>query len=130
MPQVLSPDDLRLAAEAYDKALGSLPPETFELQPYAVRRMVAVSIMDAVLSGVHDVARLHDEALASVSSTVAIGTAHRVGHPGWMSRNQAEARPDTPDQAGVGRSRRGSGLASTNPARASRASSRISGVGS
>ena len=79
MPQVLSPDDLRLAAEAYDKALGSLPPETFELQPYAVRRMVAVSIMDAVLSGVHDVARLHDEALASVSSTVANGTAHRVG---------------------------------------------------
>src|SRR5215204_3549393 len=100
MPQVLSPDDLRLAAEAYDRVLGSLPPEAFELQPYAVRRMVAVSIMDAVLSGVHDVARLHDEALASVSSTVANGTAHRVGHPGRTSRNQAKARPDTPDQAG------------------------------
>jgi hypothetical protein len=87
--QVLSPDELRLAAEAYDKALRSLPPEAFELQPYAVRRMVAVSIMDAVLSGVHDVARLHDEALTSVSSTVASGTAHRVVPPGSNGCNQA-----------------------------------------
>ena len=38
MSQVLLPNDLRLAGEAYDKALGSLPPEAFELQPYAVRR--------------------------------------------------------------------------------------------
>ena len=68
MPQVLSPDDLRLAAEAYDKALGSLPPEAFELQPYTVRRMVAVYVIDAALSGVRDPARLRDGALEYVSS--------------------------------------------------------------
>ena len=75
MSQALLPNDLRLAGEAYDKALGSLPPEAFELQPYAVRRMVAVYVIDAVLSGVRDVARLREGALEYVSSTVAKGTA-------------------------------------------------------
>jgi hypothetical protein len=74
MSQVLLPNDLRLAGEAYDKALGSLPPEAFELQPYAVRRMVAVYVIDEVLSGVRDLARLREGALVYVSSRVAKGT--------------------------------------------------------
>ena len=73
--EVLLPNDLSLAAEAYDKALGSLPPEAFELQPYAVRRMVAVYVIDEVLSGVRDLARLHEGALEYVRSTVAKVTA-------------------------------------------------------
>ena len=68
MPQVLLPNDLNLAAEAYDKALGSLPPEAFELQPYTVRRLVAIHVIDAALSGVRDPARLRDGALEYVSS--------------------------------------------------------------
>jgi hypothetical protein len=68
MPQVLLPNDLNLAAEAYDKALRSLPPEAFELQPYTVRRLVAIHVIDAALSGVRDPARLRDGALEYVSS--------------------------------------------------------------
>jgi hypothetical protein len=74
MPQVLLPNDLNLAAEAYDKALGSLPPEAFELQPYTVRRLVAIHVIDAALSGVRDPARLREGALEYVRSTVAKGT--------------------------------------------------------
>ena len=75
MPQVLLPNDLRLAGEAYDKALGSLPPEAFELQPYTVRRLVAIYVIDAALSGVRDLARLREGALEYVRSTVAKVTA-------------------------------------------------------
>ena len=73
--QVRLPNDLRLAAEAYDKALGSLPPEAYELQPYTVRRMVAAYVIDAALSGVRDLARLRDGALEYVRSTAAKGAA-------------------------------------------------------
>src|ERR671913_109181 len=73
MPQVLLPNDLRLAAEAYDKALGSLPPEAYELQPYTVRRLVAIHVIDAALSGVRDPARLREGALEYVRSTAANG---------------------------------------------------------
>jgi hypothetical protein len=75
MPQVLLPNDLNLAAEAYDKALGSLPLEAFELQPYTVRRLVAIHVIDAALSGVRDPARLREGALEYVRSAVAKGTA-------------------------------------------------------
>ncbi len=75
MPQVLLPNDLNLAAEAYDEALGSLPPEAFELQPYTVRRMVAVYVIDAALSGVRDITRLREGALEYVRFTVAKGAA-------------------------------------------------------
>ena len=74
MSQVLLPNDLRLAGEAYDKALGSLPPEAFELQPYTVRRLVALYVIDAALGGVRDLARLPEEALEYVRSTVARAT--------------------------------------------------------
>jgi hypothetical protein len=75
MPQVLLPNDLNLAAEAYDKALRSLPPEAFELQPYTVCRLVAIHVIDAALSGVRDPARLREGALEYVRSTVAKGAA-------------------------------------------------------
>jgi len=68
MLQVLLPNELNLAAEAYDKALGSLPPEAFELQPYTVRRLVAIHVIYAALSGVRDPARLRDGALEYVRS--------------------------------------------------------------
>ena len=75
MPQVLLPNDLNLAADAYDKALRSLPPEVFELQPYTVRRLVAIHVIDAALSGLRDIARLRERALEYVSSAVAKGAA-------------------------------------------------------
>ena len=63
MPQTLLPDDLRLAAEAYDQALTSLPPEAYPLKPYSVRRLLALHVMDEALGGVRDPALLRDGAL-------------------------------------------------------------------
>jgi hypothetical protein len=78
MSQVLSPNDLRLAAEAYRKALSSLPAEAYELQPYAARRMVAIHVIDAALDGVRDPDRLRDRALEYVRSVIAKGTTRPV----------------------------------------------------
>ena len=75
MSQVLIPADLRLVAEAYDKALSSLPAEAYELLPYEARRLVAVHVIDAALSGERDPVRLRDGALEYVRSTAAKGTA-------------------------------------------------------
>jgi hypothetical protein len=69
MQQVLFPDDLRLTAEAFDKALGLLS-EAFDLQTATVRRLVALQVIDAALSGERDPARLRDKALACVHSVV------------------------------------------------------------
>ncbi len=73
MRQVLLPNDLRLAVEAFDEALGLLPPEAYELQPYTVRQLIAAYVIDAALSGVRDLAHLRDGALEYIRSTVAKG---------------------------------------------------------
>src|SRR3712207_6101748 len=65
--QVLSPDDLRLAADAFDAALQSLPAQVNELAPYTARRLLARYVIEKALSGVLDPIRLRDEALAAVS---------------------------------------------------------------
>ncbi len=63
MSQILLPDDLRLAAEAFDEAVNSLPPEAYELRCHAVRRLLALHVMDEALGGVRDPALLRDGAL-------------------------------------------------------------------
>jgi hypothetical protein len=75
MSQARAPNDLRLAAEAYDKALSSLPAEAYERQPYEARRLIAIHVIDAALSGERDPVRLRDGVLEYVRSTVTKGTA-------------------------------------------------------
>jgi len=64
--QVLSPDDLRLAGDAFDEALRSLPPEAHDLKPYTARQLLARYVMEKALSGIRDPARMRDGALASI----------------------------------------------------------------
>ncbi len=66
-PQVLSPDDLRIAADAFEEALQLLPPEAHELEPYTARQLLARYVIDNALSGVRDPIRLRDGALDYVS---------------------------------------------------------------
>jgi hypothetical protein len=75
MSQFLIPADLRLVAEAYDKALSSLPAEAYELQPYEARRSIAIHVIDAALGGERDPVRLRERALEYVCSAAATGPA-------------------------------------------------------
>ena len=62
-PQVLSPNDLRLAADAFEEALQLIPTEAHELKPYTARQLLARHVIDNALSGVRDPIRLRDGAL-------------------------------------------------------------------
>jgi hypothetical protein len=61
---VLSPDDLRLAAEAFDEALQSLPEQACEMKPYTARQLLARYIMEKTLDGQRDLVRLREGALS------------------------------------------------------------------
>ena len=73
--QVLSPDDLRLAADAFEEALRSLPTEAHEMKPYTARQLLARHVIEKAFSGMRDPARLRDGALAFVSLAAARQTA-------------------------------------------------------
>ena len=69
--EVLSPDDLRLAADAFEDALRSLPPEAHELKPYTARQLLARYVIDRALSGVRDPVRIREGALAYIGLAAA-----------------------------------------------------------
>lgn len=63
---VLSPDDLSLAADAFDQALQALPAKAHDLKPYTARQLLARYVIDKALSGVRDPAHMRDGALAYI----------------------------------------------------------------
>ena len=65
--QMLSPEDLKAAADAFDAALSSLPKHASNISPHTARRLVARYVMHRALNGQRDPARLRVEALASVA---------------------------------------------------------------
>jgi hypothetical protein len=65
--QSLWPEDLRVAANAFEQALRALPPEAHELGPHRARQLVARYVMDKTLNGVRDPVRLRDGALQYVT---------------------------------------------------------------
>jgi hypothetical protein len=67
---VLDPDDLRLAADAFEAALQSLPEQARELRPYTARHLLARYIIERALDGERDPARLMEGALNSLSIDV------------------------------------------------------------
>jgi hypothetical protein len=65
---VLDPDDLRLAADAFEGALQSLPEQARELRPYTARHLLARYIIERALNGERDPTRLMESALNSLST--------------------------------------------------------------
>jgi hypothetical protein len=74
-PLALWPDELRVAADAFDEALRQLPPESYDLKPYTARQLLARYVMEATLGGMRDLTRLRDGALECVSRAAAKQTA-------------------------------------------------------
>ena len=68
---VLSPQDLRMAADAFEDALRALPESAYQLKPCTARQLLARYVIDKALSGVRDPDRLRDGALEFVSLSAA-----------------------------------------------------------
>ena len=66
--QVLGPDDLRLAADAFEAALHSLDESTCEAPPHMTRRLLAQYVIEHALTGQRDLDALRDGALGYVKS--------------------------------------------------------------
>jgi hypothetical protein len=62
--QVLGPDDLRLAADAFEAALQSLNESVCAVAPHAARQLLAHYIIEKALSGQCDPRQLREGALA------------------------------------------------------------------
>jgi hypothetical protein len=62
-PNTLGPDDLRVAATAFEAALARFHQATTYITPHSAHQALAVFIIDQALSGERDVARLRDDAL-------------------------------------------------------------------
>jgi hypothetical protein len=66
---VLGPDDLRLASQAFEAALFCLDEATTPIHPYTARHMLARYIIQHALRGQRDLHRLRDGALAYLSQS-------------------------------------------------------------
>jgi hypothetical protein len=63
---VLGPDDLRLAADAFEAALHCIGESTCEHSPHATRRLLAHYVIERALAGERDFVALRDGALCYV----------------------------------------------------------------
>ena len=63
----LQPDDLRMAADAFEAALGQLD-ESLPLDPFTSRRMLARYVIEHMFDGERDPERLCREALKHLRS--------------------------------------------------------------
>ena len=66
--QVLGPDDLRLAADAFEAALLSIHESTCETAAHTIRRRLAEYVIEQALTGERDFDALRDGALGYVRS--------------------------------------------------------------
>ena len=66
--QVLGPDDLRLAADAFEAALLSIHESTCETPAHTTRRLLAHYVIEHALTGERDFEALRDGALSYVKS--------------------------------------------------------------
>ena len=64
--QVLGPDDLRLAADAFAAALHSLDESTCQTPPHTTRRLLAHYVIEHALTGERQLEALRDGALTYV----------------------------------------------------------------
>jgi hypothetical protein len=67
-PQALGPEDLRLAADAFEAALQSLDESTCDTSPHTARRLLARYVIERALSGERELNALREGALAYVQS--------------------------------------------------------------
>jgi hypothetical protein len=68
---ILGPDDLRLAADAFEAALHAIDEGTCETSAHVTRRLLARYVIERALGGEREVAALCDGALAYVSTQAA-----------------------------------------------------------
>ena len=69
--QVLGPDDLRLAAAAFEAALNSLDERACQAPPHTTRRLLAHYVIERALTGERDLTALRDGALHYVECRAA-----------------------------------------------------------
>jgi hypothetical protein len=63
-PEVLGPDDLHLASDAFEAALRSVDQATTDVHPYTVRQVLARYIIHQAMRGQRDWDHLREGALA------------------------------------------------------------------
>jgi hypothetical protein len=71
---VLTPDDLRLAADTFGAALRRLDESTCRVHPYTARQMLARYIIEKTFSGPQDPEALCDAALDYLKQEASKGT--------------------------------------------------------
>jgi hypothetical protein len=71
---VLGPDDLQLAAEAFQAALYSLDEARADIHPYTARQLVARSVIHQAFKGQRDLDKLRDGALACLAAARALAS--------------------------------------------------------
>jgi hypothetical protein len=69
--EVLGPNDLRLAADAFEAALQTINESTCTRPAHVTRRLLARYVMERALSGERQVSALRDGALAYVTAQTA-----------------------------------------------------------
>jgi hypothetical protein len=75
----LGPDELRIAADAYEAALSDASEYLHPLPPHRARRIVAAFVIREALRGQRDPGRLRDRAVAFVKRVAK--SLHEFGHP-------------------------------------------------
>ena len=71
--EALGPEDLRLAADAFEAALYALDETTDDIDPYMARQAIARSIMESVLRGERDPDQLTELALRDFARAISAG---------------------------------------------------------
>jgi hypothetical protein len=76
-PNILAPDDLRMAADAFDAALRALDEISCPYEPHAARQIIARYIIERALNGERDPAKLGAGALMCLDIIGSAGYAAR-----------------------------------------------------
>jgi len=83
---ILAPDDLRMAADAFDAALRALDEISCPYEPHTARQIIARYIIERALAGERDPAKLGAGALMCLDI---------IGSAGYGARTAKQGRPSS-----------------------------------
>ena len=95
--RVLGPDDLRIAADAFEDALKSMHEDDCEVSPHTARQMLARYIVEKALAGERDRGRLRDGALDVLRTAGAVVSDERQAAEASLA--EPGGPPSPPDRA-------------------------------